>query len=91
MNFKLIKSKEFTFKDEKGVDIKGVVHTVAHKGRVFNLSSLNFEAKELAVEKGVLSVKCDIDIVRENYTNALGESVVGLKIIPKMDLVLSAF
>lgn len=91
MNFKLIKSKEFSFKNAQGADVKASNHIVAYKGRVFNLSTLNFEPKDFSIADGVLKLNVECDIVRENYTNGLGESQSGLKIMPKMDLVLSAF
>jgi hypothetical protein len=90
MNFKLIKSKAFTF-DSAGVETKGTVYTVAYKGRVFNVSSLSFDADALSVKDGVLAIKGECDVVAESYTNAIGELVKGLKLMPKMDLVISAF
>ncbi len=91
MNFKLIKSKEFTFTDSNNTEVKGVNHVVAYKGRVFNLSSLNFEPKDIKVDNGVLTLNAECEVLREDYTNGLGERVAGFKIMPKMDLVLSSF
>lgn len=91
MNFKLIKTKEFSFTNAQGAEIKASNHIVAYKGRVFNLSTLNFEDKDFTITGDVLKLNVECDIVRENYTNNLGELQTGLKVMPKMDLVLSSF
>ena len=91
MNFKIIKQKAFTFSDAKGTEQKGVAYTVAHKGRAFQVSTLNFEEGQLSEAKGVLTIQGDLDAVKAPYTDSLGNSAVGVKLMPKMDLVLSDF
>lgn len=92
MNFKLIKSKEFTFTDASKKEVKGVVHTIAHKGRVMNVSSLNFDAKDISIKGDVITLPNDIELVREPYTDfSTGATVMGIKVMPKMDLAISQF
>lgn len=91
MNFKIIKSKVFTFTDDKKVEQKGTSYTVAHKGRVMNVSTLNFEEGDITTKDGILSIKGDVDAVKSTYLNSDMETVVGVKLMPKMDLVLADF
>lgn len=88
---KLIKSKAFTFQDTEGKDVKGVVHTVAYKGRALNINTINFEDKDISIVDKVLTINAEVDVVRDKYIDALGIECIGLKIMPKMDLVLSDF
>lgn len=91
MNFKLIKTKQFSFTDASGTTVNAANHIVAYKGRVFALSTLNFTEEEFSIDGNVLKLKVECEVVKEPYTNNLGETVTALKIMPKMDLVLSSF
>jgi len=91
MNVKLIKSKSFVFTDANNVEQKGVVHTVAYKGRVFNVSSLDFEESELVVKGDVLSINSKVEVERESYIDSFGNKAMGLKLKPLLDLELSKF
>jgi hypothetical protein len=90
MNVKLIKSKDFVFNDENNVEQKGTVHTVAYKGTVFNVSSLDFEDKELSIKDKVLTIGTKVEVHREPYMDSLGNQAMGLKLKPASDLVISA-
>ncbi len=86
MKFRVIKSKAF---DTEGV--KGVSYTVAHKGRAINVSTLSFEKDDITEEKDGekithINVKGELALRKSPYTNELGDSVDGLKLVPKMDL-----
>ena len=87
-NFRIIKSKDFNTDN-----VKGTSYTVAYKGRVLNVSSLAFEAEDLTVstDKTILSISCDIELVKSPYTNSVGETVQGVKIMPSLGLALSDF
>ena len=87
MKLKLIKSKAFT--------AKGVTHThytVAYKGRVFGLSTMRFEDKDITVEGDVLTINTDVEVLKESSTDQLtGETKAFLSIVPKMDILLAGF
>lgn len=83
--FKIIKSKEFELSD----NTKGVNYTVAYKGRVMQFSSLNFSDKEYSVNDNLLKVNIEVELRKKPYINNVGEQVVGLEIMPKLDLSLS--
>lgn len=80
MNFKIIKTTEW--KSSSGE--KGCTHTLAYKGRVFNLTDTDFESDDFEVKNNLLSLKTKVDIVKESYVNQLGETKVGLKIKPTL-------
>lgn len=88
--FKIVKSKPFTFQDN-GTAVTGTVYTLAHKGRVFNASTLSFDAADLVDASGNLEVKCKVELIPEQYTNALGQLITGYKLMPIMDLTIGAF
>lgn len=89
--FKLIKSKTF---DTNGV--KGTTHTIAYKGRAMNLSTLSFADEDkdvikLSEDKKSLIIDTKISIVQKPYLNDLGETVMGLSVMPKFDLDVDTF
>lgn len=81
MKLKIIKFKAF---DKNNT--KGTVYTVAYKGRVFNVSSLDFDAEQLVVKDDVLTITCDVERISEPFTNELGQLVVGQKLKQRMDI-----
>jgi hypothetical protein len=85
MNFRIVKFTDFELEDKT----KGTVYTVAHSGRVLQVSTLHFEAGELTAAEGKLTIKGDIEVVKRPYVNKLGETVQGLSIMPKFGLSLS--
>lgn len=90
MKFQIIKQTAFSF-DRKGQQVEGIAYSVAHKARVINVSTLNFEKDELVVEGDTLNVKCDIELIADNYADQLtGEIRKGIKLVPKMDLAISS-
>ena len=88
MNFKVIKSKAF---DTAGV--KGVAYTVALRGRAINVSTLSFEEGEIkpSDDNKTLSISCEVEAVKSPYVNELGETVQGLKLMPKLGIAISDF
>ncbi len=85
MNFRIIKSTAFEFEGTPGT-----VYTVAHAGRVLQVSTLHFpETDSLVAKDNILSIKGDIEVVKKSYENKLGEMVQGLQIMPKFGLSLS--
>jgi len=91
MAFKVIKEKSFEYKDSStGADALGTHYTVAHKGRVFGVSSLRFDEGDLKKEGNTLTIKGELEVRKENIIDQLtGEVRVFLSIYPKMDLQLS--
>jgi len=89
-NFKIIKSKSFTF-TQNGETISGTAYTLGFKGRAFNCSSLSFEEGDLIESNGVLEVKPKVELVPESYTNSVGQTVQGFKLMPVMDLNIAQF
>ena len=85
MKFEIIKQTPFTFNKE-GKEVKGVAYTVAHKARVIQASTINFEEGELVADGNTLNVKTEVELVKKPYTNGLGEVINGLQLVPKMDL-----
>jgi len=92
MAFKIIKEKSFEYKDSStGADALGTHYTVAHKGRVFGVSSLRFEEGDLKKEGNTLTIKGELEIRKETLVDQLtGEAKPYLSIYPKMDLQLSS-
>ena len=86
MDFKIVKKIDFKFEDSSKKQISGTVYTVARKGRIYNVSTLNFEAKELVAKGDVLSTPDAIVVVKDNYMDDLGLPKIGLKLMPKNDL-----
>lgn len=88
--FKLIKSKDF---DTNGT--KGTAFTVAYKGRALNLSTLSFtdepDVIKVSADKKSVSIDTKISIVQCPYLNDLGETLMGLSIMPKFDLEVDTF
>jgi hypothetical protein len=85
MNFRIIKSTEFEFEGKKGT-----AFTVAHAGRVLQVSTLYFEDENsLVVADGKLTIKGDIEVIKKPYVNKMGETVQGLSIMPKFGIALS--
>ena len=91
MVFKIIKQKSFSFTNSEDVAETGIAYTLAYKGRVFQASTLNFENNELKADGNKLTISGDIDAVKAPYVNSLGETVNGVKLMPKLDMVLSDF
>lgn len=87
--FKVIKVKEF---DTNGT--KGTNYTVALSGRVLNVSSLSFQDEDKDVLKydaklSTLTINCGIEVTKRPYLDALGNSVMGLSVMPEFGLQLS--
>lgn len=85
MNFRIIKSTDFEHEGKKGT-----AYTVAHSGRVLQVSTLYFDEEgALTVADGKLTIKGDIEVRKQPYVNKTGEVVQGLQIMPKFGLSLS--
>lgn len=92
MSFKIIKKKDFTFKQD-GVDTSATHYTLAYKGRVFGCSSLRFDEGELteSPDDKTLSIKGELEIRQEkNVDQITGETQNFLSFYPKLDLQLAA-
>ena len=86
---KIIKSKNFTVQDTDHTH-----YVAAYKGRVFGVSTLRFEdnPEDLVADKGVLTIKCDIEVLKNTSTDPLdGSTKTYLDIVPKAGLSLAAF
>ena len=85
MNFRIVKSTEFEHDGKKGK-----VYSVAHAGRVLQVSTLYFdEDGALTEDNGKLTIKGDIEVRKQPYVNKTGEVIQGLQIMPKFGLSLS--
>ena len=85
MNFRIVKFTEFEHEGKKGT-----VFTVAHSGRVLQVSTLHFDDEGALVSAdNKLTIKGDIEVVKKPYINKLGETVQGLSIMPKFGIALS--
>jgi hypothetical protein len=85
MNFRIIKFTDFEHEGKKGT-----AYTVAHAGRVLQVSTLYFEEEgALTATDGKLSIKGDIEVIKKPYVNKMGETVQGLSIMPKFGISLS--
>jgi hypothetical protein len=85
---KVIKSKEFTTKE----GVKATHYVCAYKGRVFGVSTLRFEPKDLEVKDNILTIKCDVEVLKHTSIDSLtGEVSNYLDIVPKCDIALAAF
>jgi len=85
--FKIIKSTSF---DKNG--LVGTVYTLGVQGRAVKLSTLSFsdcDADTLSATETHLSIKCELEVRKTFYTNALGEAVTGLEFMPKFGFSLS--
>lgn len=85
---KVIKSKSF--------EVKGVQHThytCAYKGRVFGVSTMRFEGEldSLVVAGDVLTISCDVELLKHTSTDQLtGEVRSFVDIVPKLDVLLAS-
>jgi hypothetical protein len=85
---KVIKSKEFSTKE----GVKATHYVCAYKGRVFGVSSLRFESNDLEVKDKILTIKCDVEVLKHTTVDSLtGEVTNYLDIVPKCDIALAAF
>ena len=85
MNFRIIKFTDFEHEGKKGT-----AYTVAHAGRVLQVSTLYFEEEgALVAADGKLTIKGDIEVIKKPYVNKMGETVQGLSIMPKFGISLS--
>lgn len=84
--FRIIKSTDY--------DVKGVqhtTHTVAYKGRVLSVNSLQFvdEGKDaLTVDGDMLTIKVDVEL-RQSEVNDLEGKRTFINVVPKLDLALA--
>lgn len=86
MKLKVIKSKEFTVNSESHTH-----YTVAYKGRVFGLSTLRFPKEDIVVEDDTLTIKVDVEVLRNQSVDKItGEVSNYLDIVPKLDIALAA-
>jgi hypothetical protein len=85
--FKLIKSSPFEFEGTKHNN-----YIVAYQGRVFQISTLNWEASDLDVTANSLKVLKPLEVVKKESIDPVTEcKVIRLSILPKCDLELGAF
>ena len=92
MAFKIIKKKDFTF-DQDGTQTSGTHYTIAHKGRVFGVSSLRFDEGDLkpAEDGKTLSIEGALEIKAEQVADQItGEIRTFYSLYPKLDLQLAA-
>jgi hypothetical protein len=85
--FKIIKSKSWTASNGN----TGTVYTVAYQGRVFNVNSGDFDKLEVAKDNLTLKLGVAPVVIKENYTDAMGETKIGLRLKPKCDLEFGEF
>lgn len=94
MDFKIIKQKDFSFKDKlTGNDVNATQYSVSHKGRSLGVSTLRWEPANLSVseDKTTLTLKGDLELRKETTADQLtGEVREFLSIYPKMDIPMSA-
>lgn len=89
ITLKLIKSKAF-----KVGTVDHVHYTTAYKGRVIAVSTLNIDAAAIKAddEAGTLAVSGEFDLVNRAWSDPItNETRVGLVLLPKMDIAISAF
>lgn len=85
MKLKLIKTKAFESKGDKHTH-----YTVAYKGRVFGVSTMRFAPEDITVGEGVITINCDVEVLKNTSTDALtGDTRVFLDIVPKLDILLA--
>ena len=88
-NFKIVKKK--AFKTEKA---EGTTYVLAHKGRVFNTSTLYWEKEDGLKESAdgkVLTIDSKGELIKDSYVDDLGQLVVGYKLMPVFDLAFGEF
>lgn len=89
ITLKLIKSKAF-----KVGTIDHVHYTTAYKGRVIAVSTLNIDAAAIkADDKAMtLGLSGEFDLVNRSWNDPItGELRIGLVLLPKLDIAISAF
>lgn len=89
ITLKLIKKKDFAVDKAKHVH-----YTTAYKGRVIAVSTLNIDAADITADDTAmtLAVKGDFDLVNRSWADPItGEARIGLVLLPKMDIAISAF
>lgn len=84
---KIIKESAFN------VDSKAhKAYTVAYRGRVFGISSLQWEdlMDSIEVVDKVLTIKCDVEVLKSSRVDQLtGETTNFLNIVPKLGVALA--
>ena len=84
---KVIKSKSFEAQGQPHTH-----YTAAYKGRVFGVSTLRFEESDLEVKDGIITIKTDIEVLKNKHVDALtGEQRAYLDIVPKVGISLAEF
>jgi hypothetical protein len=84
---KVIKSKEFEANGEKNMH-----YTCAYKGRVFGVSTLRFDNKDITVKDNTLTLNVDVEVQKNTSTDPLtGQVRTFLDIVPKCELELAQF
>ena len=89
ITLKLIKSKDFTVGTTKHVH-----YTTAYKGRVIAVSTLNIDAASIKADAtaGTLAVSGEFDLVNRSWNDPItNEQRIGLVLLPKLDIAISAF
>ena len=86
--FKIIKEVPF----DNGT-VKGTSFILAVQGRAVNFGTLSFEDSDVKYAKNAagthLEVQGELEVVKSPYTNTHGETVQGLKFMPKFGFNLS--
>ncbi len=87
IKLKIIKSKEFKANDEPHVH-----YTCAYKGRVLGVNSMRFEADDFSVEGTTLTIKTDVECVKNVSTDQItGEVRTFVDIVPKLGISIAEF
>ncbi len=89
ITLKLIKSKAFEANGSKHVH-----YTTAYKGRIIAVSTLNIEADKIkADDKAMtLALSGEFDLVNRSWINPVDNTTqIGLVLLPKLDIAISAF
>lgn len=85
--FKLIKSSPFEFEG-----VKHSNYTIAYQGRVFQISTLNWNADDLELTDNSLKVLKPLEVIKKEAIDPITDcKVIRLSILPKCDLELGAF
>ena len=89
IKLKVIKTKDFTANDTKHTS-----YTCAYKGRVFGITTLQWEDEmaNLTVADSVLTISCDVEVVKSQSVDQLTGAITQyLNIVPKVGLNLAEF
>lgn len=89
---KVIKFKEFEVEGSDKKKTKQTHYTCAYKGRVFGVSTLRFEESDFKVDKGVLTMAIEAEVIKTTgMDDTTGEIKTYLQLVPQLGLSLADF